>query len=107
MIDITWKRPWRPLQSGAEIQGLQRELEKEVGPQHPLWGRSAKVIGRRVDNDDVLVHLSDGSFASVHLVWHGRIDAYPATYPTTLIYSSISEFVSQMRQDAVEYGEET
>ena len=36
---------------------------------HPLCGQVATVIGRRIDNDDVLVALSDGSYVNVHLTW--------------------------------------
>jgi hypothetical protein len=107
MIDIRWKLPWQAVGSDAGTLGLQRELEKEVGPKHPLWGRTPTVIGRRIDNDDVLVHLSDGSLACVHLVWHGKIDIHPEKYPWTVIYSSVSEFLSEMQQDAIEYGEKT
>jgi hypothetical protein len=96
MVDIKWRGFWKGLQSDAETLGLQRELEKEVGPKHPLWGRQPKVIGRCTGNDDIVVRLSDDSFATVHLVWHGKIDSHPEKYPWTEFYSSASDLEKVM-----------
>jgi hypothetical protein len=106
MHPIIWKGPWNPIQSGAEALGLQSELDKEVSPRHALWGTSPKVIGRRMDNDDVLVRVDDGRLACVHLLWNGRIDQFPDKYPWTVFYASAAEFQSEMEQDAADYGQE-
>ncbi len=98
-----WQLPWRPL-FDTEM-GVQQELEKEVGPKHPLWGKDPKAIGCRVDCDDILVRLLDGAVALVHLAWHGKIDTFPDKYPRTVFYSSLAAFHSRMEQDAVDYGE--
>ena len=39
MSDFPWQLPWRASQSSAETAGLQRELEKEVGPSIRCGGR--------------------------------------------------------------------
>jgi len=67
-----------------------------------LWGKNPRVIARRIDTDDVLVRLADGRLAEVHLVWHGRVDMMPESFPSTTFYSSNEEFLAQMRQDAEE-----
>jgi hypothetical protein len=82
-----WKQPWHPLDSNETT--LQRELENEVSPAHPLWQKGAVVIGRREDKDDVAVRLNDGRVACVHLTWQGKVDAYPDKYPSTTFYNSI------------------
>ena len=106
MSDIEWKVPWRPLQFSAEIPGVQRQLEREITSAHPLWKKGAQVLGRRIDCDDVLVKTNDGQFANVHLTWGSGPGAFPAEYPTTLIYETLEQFLAQMSEDAADYGEE-
>jgi hypothetical protein len=103
-LDISWKLPWRALQFQAEISHIQRQLELEITERHPLWGKGAVVIGRRDDQDDVLVTLNDGKYANVHLVWDSSPGVFPAEYPSVVIYNFLDEFVSAMDEDALEYG---
>jgi hypothetical protein len=42
MIDIRWKLPWEAVGSDAGTSGLQRELEKEVGPNIPCGAELLK-----------------------------------------------------------------
>ncbi|CAG9202202.1 hypothetical protein BCAR13_1380006 [Paraburkholderia caribensis] len=67
--ELNWTAPWRSLSAEGEVVGLRRQLDREVTGRHPLCGQVATVIGRRIDNDDVLVALSDGSYVNVHLTW--------------------------------------
>lgn len=105
MEAIDWKLPWRKLQFDAEIPGVQNQLELEITELHPLSGTSPIVIGRRVDCDDVIVELSDGSYANVHLVWGTGPGAFPEQYPTFTKYQTLQEFIAEMEQDSLEYEE--
>jgi len=104
---IKWVEPWRALQFAAEIPGVQRQLEREITPLHPLYGRGATVVGRRIDNDDVVFVLSDGTFANVHLVWGSGPGpgAFPHQDPSWFLYGPESQFVQAMHADAREYND--
>jgi hypothetical protein len=67
MSRVEWKAPWRPLDLGTETPSVQKQLEREIAPEHPLHGKQAIAIARRLDCDDVLVSLGDGTYANVHL----------------------------------------
>jgi hypothetical protein len=66
-MPIEWTTPWRALDETRELNGIQRELEREITPEHPLHGKGAKAVGRRIDCDDIVVCLQDGTYANVHL----------------------------------------
>lgn len=105
MEEITWKLPWRKIQFEAEIPGVQNQLEQEITDVHPLSGTSPIAIGRRVDCDDVLAKLSDGSYANVHLVWGSGSGAFPEQYPSFTRFESLIAFVKEMEQDSLGYEE--
>lgn len=83
---------------------MQRQLEQEIGPAHPLHASRPVVIGRRIDCDDVVVRLNDGTYANVHLVWGSGPGAFPAEYPSWFAYGSEAAFLAAMRADATEYN---
>ncbi|MCG7499696.1 hypothetical protein MHO82_22790 [Vibrio sp. Of7-15] len=102
---IDWPEPWWYLDSNIEIRaGIQRELNSEIGPKHPLWGLKPVVIGKSDANDDVIVHLNNGKFACVHLIWHGRIDQHPDKYPSSIIFENISDLQHFINIEAAEYS---
>ncbi|UAA38440.1 hypothetical protein KIH87_17440 [Paraneptunicella aestuarii] len=93
------------IQFDSEIPGVQKQVELEITKVHPLFRKTPIVIGRRIDNDDVLTRLSDGSYASVHLVWGSGPEAFPEDYPSFQLYSSLQEFLAVMDIDAEDYEE--
>lgn len=106
-MNKSWQRPWRGVYvDNKEQESLRAELVREISPAHPLHDRDPCVIGRRVDNDDILVKTNDGRFAVVHLTWSGRIDQYPDKYPWTVFFASIETFSIYMAREAVEYQAE-
>jgi hypothetical protein len=105
MEEITWKLPWRKIQFEAEIPGVQNQLELEITDVHPLSGMLPIAVGRRVDCDDVLAKLSDGSYAIVHLVWGSGPGAFPEQYPSFTKYESLKTFAAEMEQDSLDYEE--
>lgn len=104
--ELDWLAPWRTLATEQEAIGLQRQLDREVTAQHPLFGRGATVKGRRIDNDDIVVVLFDGAYVVVHLTWSVS-DGGPFAdeYPEWLSYGSLEDFVAAMLRDSRAYGD--
>jgi hypothetical protein len=102
---LNWRLPWRPLNHPLDLPALQRQLERELADGHPLWGKSAEVIGRRVDNDDVLVCCSDGTLATVHLDWAKVPHHKPWEYPSTLSHESAAALQQTIDSDAADYDD--
>ena len=80
--------PW--IDPGEHAEGLHEELRRELSWSHPLKGRSATVIGRSTDSDDILLDLGDGTFAVVHLTWSQRKERAP--WPMTTTFESFEAF---------------
>ena len=106
-MNIDWQLPWRELYPGhRENDSLQKELIKEISKKHPAYGEDPKVIGRRVDTDDILVTLNNTKVAVIHLTYAGKVDQYPEKYPWTTIFENIEAFVENcMKVDAQDYEE--
>ena len=104
--NLKWRLPWRPLSHPLDLPALQRQLERELADGHPLWGKNAEVIGRRVDNDDVLVCCRDGTLASVHLDWAKVPHASPFRYPSMHVHESTTAFQHVIDADAADYGDD-
>ncbi|RQR23994.1 hypothetical protein DIE23_34370 [Burkholderia sp. Bp9143] len=103
---LDWAAPWRSLSTEQEAVGLQRQLDRELTGRHPLSGRGATVIGRRVDRDDVLVVLFDGTYANVHLTWGlSSVDQFADEYPTWFAYGTLDDFVLAMSNDSRDDGD--
>jgi len=97
---VEWLPPWK-----ATDEALDVELRREVGRGHPLEGRRAVAIARRMDQDGVLFWLPDrpGLVASVHLTWRGVRERDPR-FPWTRIYDSVADWIEQeMRVDHADY----
>lgn len=104
-INLEWPEPWWFLKDEHDlILGLQKELLLEVGPKHPLWELKPMVLARSETNDDIIVHLNDGRFASVHLVWHGCIDQKQELYPSSQIFSGIEELQEFINSESENYS---
>ena len=102
---IEWEEPWRAIQFAAEIPHVQNQLEREIAFQHPLYGKEPRVIGRRIDNDDVVAVLKDGTYVNVHLVWATGTGpgAFPDQYPSWFSYGNAGQFFQAMQADALQY----
>jgi hypothetical protein len=83
-VNLVWPESWWFLKNEEELRkGIQKELNSEIGPKHPLWGYKPVVFAKCNESDDILVQLKDGRFALVHLIWHGHIDQQPGRFPST------------------------
>ncbi|WP_310372514.1 hypothetical protein [Rhodoferax ferrireducens] len=101
---LNWRLPWRPLNHPLDLPALQRQLKRELADDHPLWGKSAEVIGRRVDNDDGLVCCSDGTLAT-HLDWAKETHVKPWDYPSALSHESAAALQRAIDADAADYDD--
>lgn len=95
--------PWRAALPNE--QSLAIELQREVGPAHPLFGKKALVLAKRGDNDDVLF-LVEGvaePFAVVHLTWRDSREEGPL-WPHTVFFETLDRWIDDgMRIDHAEY----
>lgn len=68
-------------------QSLTEQLQKELNSKHLLYGKQAKTIARRQDNDDILFQLlnCDYDYAIAHLTWSENSLA-DGKYPKMILY---------------------
>ncbi len=101
VFGIQYKAPWvdiADLPSGGKY--LKAELLRELAPEHELTGQDLEVLAKREDNDDVLIGLSDGRLAVVHLTWSSKKEVLP--YPKTQMYFNKKEFWKHKLKSDVE-----
>jgi len=101
---LTYKTPWFPMATRAKLGvGIQKELEKEIGPLHPLFPFHPVAFAKSGQSDDILAVLNDGRFAFVHLVWHGHIDSMPTKFPVSSIVNTLDAVQAEIDRAAAEY----
>ena len=89
-MDTQFLEPWT--QVGEFASNLVDELKREVIEGHSLYGKSAVAIAQRVDSDDVLFTLDDGTaYAVVHLTWNGEPEQ-STKWPETKLFSTFEEW---------------
>jgi hypothetical protein len=104
-IQINWMLPWQAAEPQKIRDRLQGQLEFEIGRQHPLFGTYPRVIGRRIDNDDVAALLHDGRYATIHLAWPTlSSDPLSEAFPRWYVHNNLQDFLNQIERDAAEYG---
>jgi hypothetical protein len=94
----TWTKPNSP-------DGLVLELNREVGPDHPLFGKTARALAVARDRDDVLFEISDLTaprYAVVHLTWSGK-EEQSGKFPWTEFFDSLEHWLDWMRADHEDY----
>jgi hypothetical protein len=76
----------RPI-AGLDYQrkALEAELATELSTGHPLHGQEIRVVARSEASDDIVVRVSDGNWALVHLTWRNAAETPP--WPWTTIYT--------------------
>jgi hypothetical protein len=80
-----------PIDDPQQQRGLAAELARELAPAHELFGVPASAIARRLDQDDVLFALTDGTgrVAEVHLTWKAN-DQPP--WPHAIIFATLEHW---------------
>ena len=79
---------WGDLEQ-RQRDALAYELATEVSSAHPLHGKALTVLARSEADDDILVALSPGGWAVVHLTWSRNMESPP--WPSTTYYSTIED----------------
>ena len=95
--------PWHSVTNADESKGLEEELRREVRRGHELYGAAVRAVARRLECDDVLFSIEDGSgrVAVVHLTWSPR-ERPP--WPDTDIYADLATWmVERMNRDRDSY----
>ncbi|HEX8485106.1 hypothetical protein [Sphingomonas sp.] len=99
---MDWLEPWVaitdldwPEQKKVEYcSAWERQLAREVGPQHVLRGTTATLVARRFDTDDALFQIPNGQLAEVHLTWSCGEEPDP-TWPVAAIFFSLDEWARE------------
>jgi hypothetical protein len=105
--EMEWLRPWERLKDSGEA--LVKELQKELPPQHVLYGVPVIAVARRIDCYDVLLAADDPSkpLAVVHLTWAGRTEQDPR-WPSTTLYRGWQDWIERcLVPDHQAYSEES
>jgi hypothetical protein len=104
LSSIHFTDPWHTVDD-SQVQALDAELQRELSPEHLLFGQPVSAVARRRDCDDVLFRFgrSPERYAVVHLTGAGKRET-SSKWPTTKIYASLDQFVEKMRQDSIEFG---
>jgi len=93
-----WAAPHSP-------EGLVSELQREVGPDHPLFDKSARALAVAQDRDEVLFEIADRQahrYAVVHLTWSGKWER-SAKFPWTEFFDSLDQWLQWMKADHEDY----
>jgi hypothetical protein len=96
---------WDAMEMEEEsIQALMSELKLELPDNHLLRNKNAELIGRKTNNDDIILELENGNIAVVHLTWKSKVEM--DGYPITRIYKNKVEFWNkEMKLDILEFKE--
>jgi len=93
--------PWQPPHSPS---GIEAELRKETGPEHPHYEKAVTAVAVARDRDDVLFRVEGpGSprYAVVHLTWSQRKEPHP--WPRTLFFETVGQWIERMKADHADY----
>jgi hypothetical protein len=82
--------PWEAV-AGEVATGLERELQRELGERHFLFGKPPLALARSLECDDVLYRFPDGSCAVVHLTYTER-PPEPDRWPSFEAYGTLLDF---------------
>lgn len=103
-MPVEFLLPWEEAPSTLAT-GAAAELLRELGPGHPLFGRTVRVLARRVDSDDVLVEAPGlpQPYAVVHLTWIGKREQN-SSWPHTTLFDSLQHWAEErMTADHADY----
>ncbi|AWB46527.1 hypothetical protein DCC85_21715 [Paenibacillus sp. CAA11] len=78
--------------AGRTAAILEEQAQREVGPDHALYGHVLRAVVKSEANDAVLFEdLSHPQFVLVHLTWSGT---QAAGYPRFVSFSSYEDFIA-------------
>jgi hypothetical protein len=80
--------PWEAV-AEERARLLETELERSLGPEHVLAGKTVSAIA--ANGDDVLFEVVGSGYAVVHLTWTGRRET-TATWPMTRFFATFEDW---------------
>ena len=83
-MSLDWPPGWRDV-VGTERERLTAQILRDLAPAHLLSGRVFTLIGRRDDQDDMLIQLDDARVGEMHLTWAKKGDA---KFPGAIVYET-------------------
>jgi hypothetical protein len=94
-VSVQFREPWVPIEE-SKGKPFVEELQREMSPEHPLFGQRVEAVGRRRDNDDVLFRFGASleDCAIVHLTWTGKRET-SGLWPSTKIFDSVEKFLAE------------
>jgi hypothetical protein len=94
---VDWPHPFLPIDRPDIKAAFEAELQRELKPDHPLFGIAVGALGARYDQDDVLFELLDGSgrLAEVHLTWAGQRELPP--WPGSALFENFQQWAESVR----------
>ena len=72
------------------------ELNRELNPNHPLYGVTVKILAKRQDRDDILLEHNN-EYYIVHLTWSGKLE--PGEFPVTKHFPNLKALSNQLAED--------
>ena len=104
---MKWLAPWHSVSDDpVQVVGMERELQRELSPGHPLFGVPIQTLARRQDRDDVLFAVQDGTgrVAVVHLTWTQNPPENPP-WPDTTVFANLGTWAAEvMHPDAADWN---
>jgi hypothetical protein len=105
---VEWVEPWwHVVEEKPDLAAAyEKELQAELGIEHPLFAMPVEAVGKRDGSDDVLFRLLDGSdrVAVVHLTWARHPEPWP--WPLTDVFPDMAAFVAcRLQPDHEEFRE--
>lgn len=86
--DIAW---WAP----DSMTTFEKELERELGPGHPLAGKRMRAVAKSDCADDVLF-FGEGAFFSVHLTYSGK-NVLPFPLYERILSAELADYFASYR----------
>lgn len=92
---VTLLEPWWEC-SIDESTAMTAQLQRELSPEHPLYGVTAKAVARTGARDDVLFELTghESPLAHVHLTW-SKTPLHSSRYPKTQFFATWEDWVAK------------
>lgn len=100
VFNLKFLAPYQEEIEEEQEQSLLQELALELPEGHFLQGKKLELLAQRMDKDEIVLALEEGSIAVVHLTWTGKTEL--TAYPTTRVYKNEKAFWQQEMRKVIE-----
>jgi len=97
---IVFLKPWSAVTpDSSSARFFEDELARELGSNHPLYGRHASCVAKNQTCDDFLFLIDDNTVAQVHLTYMKYPPERPG-WPSYTLFETFTEWmIDSMIQD--------